>query len=584
MRSEKVEVIVTTNVEQALKDIKRVNPSIQEMVEKVQKILSKIDFKALVNKAGNAVSFIGNKMKSLKKILENDELKIKVNSQEAEQQASQIQKQIDSLKEKVNARKINIIEPQIDEAKLNAIEAMMNALNSNGNAEAIIQNITNAFSNLLLAINNIVQNNQFQNFLNECSNKFREISEKIVNIDWEKLISALIEIGQNVGGIALEVLNGIVNVFKWLIDNPTIAEVIVSIALGISALIKVINIYNSVTEIMSVITNAAMLPFMLIGVAIIALLAIIALCIMHWEDIKNVVSNVVGAIIEFITNLWSKVSFIFEAIWNVISTILGFVWNIFGTVFNAIWNIVSPILNAVWQLISVVLQTIWNIISSILGSVWNIFSQIFNWIWQLIVVVFGAIWNVISPTINKIWETIKFVLEKIQQIWSSIWNTISNVVSNVWNAIWNTIKGIVNKILGGIEWFVNGTIKGINKVLSGISKVANAIGSLIGLSPINLQLSTISLPRLAKGGVIHNPTIALMGEYSGARTNPEIVTPQNIMEETFEKVIARYDGKNEKPMHMTIQYLGKTIFDDTIEYINSKTRRTGRNTIVMVGD
>lgn len=60
--------------------------------------------------------------------------------------------------------------------------------------------------------------------------------------------------------------------------------------------------------------------------------------------------------------------------------------------------------------------------------------------------------------------------------------------------------------------------------------------------------------------------------------------PQNIMEETFEKVIARYDGKNEKPMHMTIQYLGKTIFDDTIEYINSKTRRTGRNTIVMVGD
>ena len=139
-------------------------------------------------------------------------------------------------------------------------------------------------------------------------------------------------------------------------------------------------------------------------------------------------------------------------------------------------------------------------------------------------------------------------------------------------------------ILGGIEGFVNGTIKGINKLLSGISSVANAVGSLIGLNPISLQISTISLPRLAKGGVLTEATTVLAGEYSGAKTNPEIVTPQNIMRDTFEDVLSDFNSGNGQPVHITIQYLGKEIFDDTIDYINSKTRRTGKNTIVMVGD
>ena len=38
---------------------------------------------------------------------------------------------------------------------------------------------------------------------------------------------------------------------------------------------------------------------------------------------------------------------------------------------------------------------------------------------------------------------------------------------------------------------------------------------------------------LAKGGVITSPTIAMMGEYAGAKTNPEIVTPQSILKETI---------------------------------------------------
>lgn len=56
------------------------------------------------------------------------------------------------------------------------------------------------------------------------------------------------------------------------------------------------------------------------------------------------------------------------------------------------------------------------------------------------------------------------------------------------------------------------------------------------------------------------------------------------MRDTFEDVLSDFNSGNGQPVHITIKYLGKEIFDDTIDYINSKTRRTGKNTIVTVGD
>lgn len=485
----------------------------------------------------------------------------------------------------------------------NIAEAFANAWNYNGNGDAIVQNLANAFNNLLGAINNVVQSEGFQNWLNNCSDKFRVISEKLSEIDWQPLVDALTSIGTNLGTLALDILSGLVDIFKWLAENPEIAEIILAIAVAIGVVSTILGVLSTIMGILTPIATAfgvsitsLILPILAIIAVIAAVIAIIILCIQHWEEIKTVVMNVVNAIVEFITNLWNQVSFIFEAIWNVISTIfsaiwevistiLGFVWNLFATVFQAIWDIVSPILNAIWQIISTIFQAIWNIISTILGSIWNIFSQIFNWIWQLISTVFNAIWNIISPIINAIWNAIKNALNSIQQIWSNVWETISNVVRNVWNGIWNCIKGVINCILGGIEGFVNGVIKGINFLLSGLSNVANAVGSLIGLDPINLKISTISLPRLAKGGVLTEATAVIAGEYSGAKSNPEIVTPQNIMEDTFDRVFSRHEGKgnSDRPIYLTVNVSNKKLGQILLEDLRDMKRRTGKDIEALVG-
>ena len=62
-----------------------------------------------------------------------------------------------------------------------------------------------------------------------------------------------------------------------------------------------------------------------------------------------------------------------------------------------------------------------------------------------------------------------------------------------------------------------------------IAKINNTLHNV----PI---LKNISVPYLASGGVLTTPTTALMAEYPGARSNPEIATPQSLMADTMRDV------------------------------------------------
>ena len=57
------------------------------------------------------------------------------------------------------------------------------------------------------------------------------------------------------------------------------------------------------------------------------------------------------------------------------------------------------------------------------------------------------------------------------------------------------------------------------------------------------HMAPLTLPAMAfaNGGVVKSPTLALMGEYPNARSNPEIIAPQSILRETFREEQGRQD-------------------------------------------
>lgn len=434
----------------------------------------------------------------------------------------------------------------------NIAEAFANAWKYNGNGDAIIQNLANAFNNLLTAINNVVKSEGFQNWLNNCSDKLRVISEKISEINWQPLIDALFSIGQNIGTIALDILTGLVDIFKWLVENPIVAEILLGIAIAIGVLSTAYTIWSTVTGVLTAMQTAldiALLPLIGIILAIIAVITAIVLVIMNWGDISKWLSDTWEWIKQKAIEIFTAIGEFFKNIFNSIKNF-----------FVNIWNSIKEFFINLCISIYLKQQEIWNNIK-----------------------------NCISSIINAIKTTISDVLNGIKNIWNNCWNGLKNTVISIFNGIWNTIKKIINSILGGIEGMANGVVNGVNLVIRTLNRLKFTIPDWVpGLGGktfgFNLsEMNKITLPRLAKGNVAYDKTLAIFGEYAGASNNPEITTPQNIMRDTFEDVLSNYEG-NGQPVHVTIQYLGKEIFDDTIDYINSRTRRTGKNTIVTVGD
>lgn len=280
---------------------------------------------------------------------------------------------------------------------------------------------------------------------------------------------------------------------------------------------------------------------------------------------------------ETFTNLLEFISKVIETVGVVLATL--------DPVIQWVLDVVTPVISGIVQAIGFVIDALSGVLDFIIG----VFTGDWNKAWQGIKDFFSGIWNAIKTVVSTVFNAIKTiittVLGVIKTVWDKVWNGIKTVVKNIWNAIWNAIKSVINSILKGIESFVNGIIRGINFVLSGISKVANAVGSLIGLSPISLQLSTISLPRLAKGNVAYSETVAVFGEYSGAANNPEITAPQNIMRETFSEVLDNHEfGKaNGEVIQLSVYVGNKKLGEILLDNLRSIRRQTGQGIEALVG-
>ncbi len=126
-------------------------------------------------------------------------------------------------------------------------------------------------------------------------------------------------------------------------------------------------------------------------------------------------------------------------------------------------------------------------------------------------------------------EIISFIKNVFSGNWQGAWQNIKNIFSNIWEGMKNTVKtifGLIGKMAINIGKTVGATISGafkavVNGVLWAIENILNTpirtVNRLIGVinkvPGINLgYLNTFNLPRLAKGGVISQPTQAIIGE------------------------------------------------------------------------
>lgn len=470
----------------------------------------------------------------------------------------------------------------------NIAEAFSNAWNHNGNGDAIIQNLANALNNLLIAIDNVIKSEGFQAWLDWCSDEFKDISEIIGNINWQPLLDALTQVGTSVGTIAIEILKGITNVFKWLIENPIVVEIIIAIAIAIGILSTAIGIISTAMSIWATVKlvlttaatalNIALLPMIAIIVAIIAVIAMIVLAIMNWSNIchwlsetwewiKQKAIEIFNAIGEFLSNLWQGICDMVMNLWNGICEFLSNLWNGIKDTASAIFNGIKDAISTAFNTVKDIVSNIWNNIVEGISNAWN------NIITKVKEGVSGA-WNAITSVFGNITGWFR---DKFTQAWSAVKNVFSaggKIFDGIKDGIVNAFKSVVNAIIRGINKVISIPFNAINGVLSGIRNI-----SIAGIEPFTWihTFNVPQIPELATGNVAYERTLAMFGEYSGANSNPEITTPQNIMRETFNEVLENHEWNNNKqPVRVQIYWGTKAVVDEIIDGINEKTRQTGK--------
>ena len=107
---------------------------------------------------------------------------------------------------------------------------------------------------------------------------------------------------------------------------------------------------------------------------------------------------------------------------------------------------------------------------------------------------------------------------------------------NYWKKIFKVIPdGMADvDVTTGSESTASKIAQALQNKINSFIDTFNASSMKTALEKLGIKLTLPKLKFFAGGGIIDKPTLGLMGEYPGASSNPEIVTPENKLTEIFE--------------------------------------------------
>ena len=155
-------------------------------------------------------------------------------------------------------------------------------------------------------------------------------------------------------------------------------------------------------------------------------------------------------------------------------------------------------------------ETFRNFILGVWTNIQTAFGNLVAWFGQKkdqLLAFFQGIPAWFGSIFGQAWQAIKNKFAGWASFWGGLWTTIKNKFTSIGTSIANAIGGAVrsgiNGVISRIESVINSAVNIINGAISLINKIP---GVSVG------KVGRVSLPRLAKGGIVDSATVALIGE------------------------------------------------------------------------
>lgn len=317
---------------------------------------------------------------------------------------------------------------------------------------------------------------------------------------------------------------------------------------------------------------------LLIGACVGVVVAALAELYQTNENVRAVMDMALSGI----KGLWTDVCTLFQTLWD---SLLKPVFDELGITVNDLWS-------------DVILPVVANLSAMLPGLV-----ALIKVIIQTIIDIIGTV----GPAVGKI-------LGGVVEMFFGLCDIIDGIIHGDWSKIWDGFKGIVKGAVDIVLGLLEGVLEAIKSVIGLLNplawgdKIKAAVGSITGdkdmVDSANASRQRMgmgqsiakgfsdigdwwhNLTGLASGGVVYGDSVVRVGEYAGASTNPEIIAPQSIMQETLENanmgvIDALYAMSSRvckaiEQNRAVVNVGGKQLADDVTRQQNDRAKITGK--------
>ena len=294
--------------------------------------------------------------------------------------------------------------------------------------------------------------------------------------------------------------------------------------------------------------------------------------------------------LQVITKVWADFSGTLVTLWDkhgkpLIDNIGEFTTKTIQ-LFQKIWDdvlepIVTPFLETLswlWdthisKMVAKVGDFIGNLINGAL-EIYNKFIQpIAMWLIEKLAPAWSYLSNLVIGVLGSILAVISDVIGSVIGVFSGLINFITGVFTGNWSKAWNGVKEVFKNIVDGLVGIfklpLNLIIDAINSFIAGINKV-QVPDWVPGVGGKGINIPKI--PKLARGGIIDNPTLAVVGE-AGKEAVMPLENNTGWIDILADK-LANKVGSSDTPIQLVVKIGEDTILDTLIEGIRDKNFET----------
>jgi len=272
-----------------------------------------------------------------------------------------------------------------------------------------------------------------------------------------------------------------------------------------------------------------------------------------WNEHGKPLIDNIGQFVTTTINLFQKIwDDVLEPIITPFLETLSWLWD------KHIKGLIKNVGDFVMKLVNGALEIYNKFIAPILSWLMDKLAPAWAYLSNLIVGVLGTILGVVTDVFSAIFKILGGVIDFITGIFTGNWK-------KAWNGVKDIFKGIIDGLAGIFKAPINLIIDGINSFIAGINKVKIPDWvPVVGGKGFHID----KIPKLAQGGVIDKPTIAMIGE-----AGKEAVIPLESNTGWITELANQLNGKTNggQPYQIIVKIGEDTILDKIVDGINQKS-------------